>query len=110
MAFVITQKCVGEVYASCVEVCPVDCIHYVDKIPDGYPDTGKAFMVIDPETCVDCEACAPECPVDAIISDPDEDPQWAKVNAELSPKFEGEKTEARDTSEAPKREDNTLRS
>ena len=80
MAYVITEKCLGERYASCVSVCPVDCIH-----PGDYQ--GQVFMIIDPETCIDCGACVPECPIDAIVDSVDKDPAYAKINAELSPKF-----------------------
>ena len=80
MAYVITEKCLGERYASCVSVCPVDCIH-----PGDYQ--GQVFMVIDPETCIDCGACVPECPIDAIVDSVDKDPAYGKINAELSPKF-----------------------
>ena len=80
MAYVITEKCLGERYASCVAVCPVDCIH-----PGDYQ--GQVFMVVDPETCIDCGACLPECPIDAIVDSVDKDPAYAKINAELNPKF-----------------------
>ncbi|MBI4041782.1 MAG: 4Fe-4S binding protein [Deltaproteobacteria bacterium] len=80
MAYVITEKCLGEQYADCVEVCPVDCI---------YPGAYKAepFMVIDPELCIDCDACLPACPIDAIVPTVENDPAWAKINAELAPNF-----------------------
>ena len=60
MPHVITEKCLGEQYGACVEVCPVDCFH-----PGTYK--GELFMVIDPLTCIDCGLCVPECPVGAII-------------------------------------------
>ena len=80
MAFVITEKCLGERYGDCVEVCPVDCIY-----PGDYQ--GQVFMIIDPETCIDCGACIPACPIDAIVDAVDKDPAYAKVNAELTPTF-----------------------
>ena len=80
VTFVITEKCLGERYASCMQVCPVYCIYPAEH-------NGEIFAVIDPELCIDCGACVPECPVEAIIDDPDLSPQWAKINAELSPKF-----------------------
>lgn len=62
MAFAITQTCCAD--ASCVSVCPVNCIH---PTPDE-PDFGRTEMLyIDPETCIDCGACADACPVDAIF-------------------------------------------
>lgn len=60
MAYVIIEKCLGERYATCVSVCPVDCIY-----PGDYE--GQEFMVIDPVVCIDCGACEPECPVEAIF-------------------------------------------
>ncbi|MET7768447.1 FAD-dependent oxidoreductase [Nocardia sp. NPDC005366] len=63
MTYVITQNCCKD--ASCVAVCPVDCIR--PSATDGSPDTQMLF--IDPETCIDCGACADECPVDAIYSE-----------------------------------------
>lgn len=80
MSHVITQKCLGEQYASCVSVCPVDCIHAGEH-------NGELFMIIDPETCIDCGLCIPECPIDAIVGTVDQDEEGAKLNAELSPKF-----------------------
>ena len=60
MTYVITEPCIGTKDQSCVEVCPVDCIY----------DAGDHFM-INPEECIDCGACEPECPVTAIF--PEED-------------------------------------
>ena len=60
MSYVITDKCLGERYATCVAVCPVDCIH-----PGEYQ--GEEFMIIDPEVCIDCSLCLPECPIGAIV-------------------------------------------
>ncbi len=77
MAYVITEKCLGERYATCVEVCPVDCIH-----PGEYQD--EVFMVIDPDACIDCSLCKPECPIDAIVETEDEDPEWAEINRKLA--------------------------
>ena len=78
MPYVINQECLGEQYADCVDVCPVNCIY-----PGDYK--GEKFMVIDPDICIDCGACLPECPVEAIVASLDEAPEWGKVNAELSP-------------------------
>jgi NAD-dependent dihydropyrimidine dehydrogenase PreA subunit len=55
LTYVITEPCIGTKDQSCVEVCPVDCIY----------DAGDHFM-INPEECIDCGACEPECPVEAI--------------------------------------------
>ena len=80
MSHVITEKCLGEVYAACVDVCPVECIH-----PGDYK--GEGFMIIDPEVCIDCGVCLPECPIGAIVGSVDESPEWAKINAELTPEL-----------------------
>lgn len=80
MTYVIGEKCLGERYATCVDVCPVNCIY-----PGEYK--GEEFMVIDPEICIDCDSCLPECPIEAIMTSEDENPEWAKINAELSPQF-----------------------
>jgi ferredoxin len=77
MAYVITEKCLGERYATCVDVCPVDCIH-----PGDYE--GEEFMVIDPDACIDCSLCKPECPIDAIVETEDDDPEWAEINRRLA--------------------------
>lgn len=58
MSHVVTEKCLKCKYTDCVEVCPVDCFHEAEE-----------FLVIDPEVCIDCGVCVPECPVEAIISD-----------------------------------------
>src|SRR3954468_14355206 len=70
MSYVITEKCLGERYATCVSVCPVDCIK-----PGDYQ--GEEFMIIDPDVCIDCGLCLPECPIGAIVETEDEDPEWA---------------------------------
>ena len=58
MTYIITQPCIGVKDASCVDVCPVECIY-----------EGKDQYFIHPEECIDCGACVPECPVDAIYVD-----------------------------------------
>ncbi len=60
MTYVITEACVGVKDRSCVDVCPVDCIY-----------EGPEQLYIHPEECIDCGACEPECPVDAIYPDQD---------------------------------------
>jgi ferredoxin len=67
MPHVITSRCVGTKDQSCVEVCPVDCIHPASDI-DG-PEAFEAALqlYIDPEVCIDCGACVPVCPVEAIF-------------------------------------------
>jgi ferredoxin len=60
MAFVVTDKCVKCKYTDCVEVCPVDCFH-----------EGPDMLVIDPDECIDCALCEPECPIQAIVPEDD---------------------------------------
>ncbi len=103
MAFVIVEKCLGEQYADCVAVCPVDCIY-----PGDYK--GQPFMVIDPEVCIDCGACEPECPIEAIVESPDQDPEWAKINAELTPLFKNNpQVTPRPKGDPPRKPTNKLR-
>ena len=72
MTYVITEPCIGTKDQSCVEVCPVDCIY----------DAGDHFM-INPEECIDCGACEPECPVEAIFPEDALPQKWepfVKIN------------------------------
>jgi len=82
MAFVIAAACVGKKDASCVEVCPVDCIH---PTPDegGFDAADQLF--IDPEECIDCDACSEACPHDAVFSAdelPEDQKRFEVLNAE----------------------------
>ena len=86
MSYVITEKCLGERYGDCVEVCPVDCI-YPGDYDKGEGEGPEVFMVIDPELCIDCSLCKPACPIDAIVETEDDDPEWAEINAQLSPEW-----------------------
>ena len=102
MSYVIVEKCLGERYASCVAVCPVDCIY-----PGEYK--GEEFMVIDPVVCITCGACLPECPIGAIVESEEYDPAYAKINAELSPQFkENAKVTERPKDDPPKKAGNKL--
>lgn len=79
MAFVITRSCCND--ASCVSVCPVNCIH---PTPDEPEFATSEMLYIDPEACIDCGACVPECPVDAIVADFDlttESEPFVELNA-----------------------------
>lgn len=76
MTFVVTESCIKCKYTDCVDVCPVDCFH-----------EGPNFLVIDPEECIDCQLCVPECPVEAIFDEqdlPDDQQQFLALNAELA--------------------------
>ena len=66
MAYIITEPCIGTKDASCVEVCPVDCIY-----------EGEDQFYIHPDECIDCGACEPECPVNAIFPEESLPPEWA---------------------------------
>ncbi len=65
MPYVIAEPCVGVKDKSCVAVCPVDCIH-----------EGGDQLFIDPNECIDCGLCEPECPVDAIFMEDELPEQW----------------------------------
>ena len=72
MTFVVDDKCVDCKHTTCVTVCPVDCFY-----------EGPNMLVINPDECIDCGVCEPECPVDAILSEDEADPYWTEKNAEL---------------------------
>jgi len=75
MTYIVTDACVKCKFMDCVEVCPVDCFY-----------EGENFLAISPEECIDCGVCEPECPVDAIKPDTEDDPdgKWLRVNSEYS--------------------------
>ncbi len=65
MTYIIAEPCVGEKAGDCVDVCPVDCIY-----------EGEDQFYIHPDECIDCGACEPECPVQAIFAEEDVPPEW----------------------------------
>jgi ferredoxin len=74
MTYIVTEACVDCKYTDCAAVCPVEAFH---ELPDR--------LYINPETCIDCDACVPECPVEAIFSEaalPAEYQEWLELNAE----------------------------
>jgi NAD-dependent dihydropyrimidine dehydrogenase PreA subunit len=73
MAYVITEPCIGTKDASCVDVCPVDCIHPRKDETDW---DAMPQLYIDPDECIDCGACEPECPVNAIFPQDDVPEEW----------------------------------
>ncbi len=82
MAYVITEPCIGTKDTACVNVCPVDCIH-PRKDEGDFADSMQLY--IDPDTCIDCGACVPECPVSAIFAGDDVPDKWksyAEMNAD----------------------------
>ena len=80
MTYLVTEDCIKCKHTDCVEVCPVDCFY-----------EGENFLVINPDECIDCGVCEPECPVDAIVADGaiegSELEYWMKVNTDYSAKW-----------------------
>ena len=75
MTFVITQPCIDTTDKSCVEVCPVDCIHFEEGV--------DRMLYINPVECIDCGACEPACPVTAIFPEddvPDDQAKFTEIN------------------------------
>jgi ferredoxin len=73
MAYVINEPCIGTKDTSCVDVCPVDCIHPTPDEPD-FAEADQLY--IDPHECIDCDACVEACPVDAITPEDMVPPEW----------------------------------
>jgi ferredoxin len=76
MAYVVAEPCINCKFTDCVDVCPVDCFY-----------EGKNFLVIHPEDCIDCGACEPECPVEAIYEEDELPEKWnhyIEVNAQYA--------------------------
>ena len=77
MTYVVTEPCFGCKYTDCVVVCPCDCFH-----------EGAQMLFIDPMECIDCHACVPECPVEALLQEagvPAQRPNYIELNAEMTP-------------------------
>lgn len=77
MTYVVTENCNQCRFTDCVTVCPVDCFHGDDEM-----------LYIDPNECIDCGACVPECPVEAIYPEedvPEDQKHWIQINAERAP-------------------------
>jgi ferredoxin len=74
MTYVVTEACIRCKYMDCVSVCPVDCFY-----------EGDTMLVIDPDQCIDCGVCEPECPANAIIADTaPEAERWVQLNRDYA--------------------------
>jgi|SRR5215469_7240559 len=74
MTYAVTENCIKCKYMDCVEVCPVDCFY-----------AGENMLVINPDECIDCGVCEPECPAQAIFSDTDSRAaEWLSLNAKYA--------------------------
>ena len=74
MTYIVNDKCIRCKFKDCVDVCPVDCFY-----------EGENMLVINPDECIDCGVCEPECPVDAIVSDTEEGAiDWLELNDRYS--------------------------
>ena len=74
MTWTVNENCIKCKYTDCVEVCPVDCFY-----------EGENMLVINPDECIDCGVCEPECPVDAITPDTDDEAKdWTEINKKFS--------------------------
>lgn len=79
MTYLVTEDCIKCKYTDCVEVCPVDCFY-----------EGPNFLAINPDECIDCGVCEPECPIGAIVPDNNQDINvvfWTDLNRRLSEKW-----------------------
>ena len=77
MAHIVTSACINCKYTDCVTVCPVDCFH-----------EDELMLLIDPDVCIDCGACVPECPVQAIYPEedvPESEKEWIQINRDKAP-------------------------
>ena len=79
MTYIIAEPCIDVRDKSCVDVCPVDCIHPTDG-------EGEPILYIDPDECIDCGACEPECPVEAIFAEEDLPEEWSRFT-EINAKY-----------------------
>lgn len=76
MPYVVTENCIKCKFTDCVEVCPVDCFY-----------EGENMLVINPDECIDCGVCEPECPVEAIKPSDDENLKWLEINNDMAAKW-----------------------
>ena len=74
MTYIVKDECIKCKLTDCVEVCPVDCFY-----------EGENFLAINPDECIDCGVCEPECPVEAITPDTDDEAKdWVDINKKFS--------------------------
>jgi len=73
MTYIVNDNCILCKYTDCVEVCPVDCFY-----------EGENMLVINPDECIDCGVCEPECPAEAIEPENDSNSKWLEINREMS--------------------------
>lgn len=73
MTYIVNDKCIKCKYTDCVDVCPVDCFY-----------EGENMLVINPDECIDCGVCEPECPAEAIEPEDDKNVKWIEFNAKYS--------------------------
>jgi len=74
MTYVVTEQCIKCKYQDCVEVCPVDCFY-----------EGENMLVINPDECIDCGVCEPECPAEAIMPDTEDGlEEWLEINKKFA--------------------------
>ena len=73
MAFIVDDNCIKCKYTDCVEVCPVDCFY-----------EGENMLVINPDECIDCGVCEPECPAEAIHPESEDITKWLELNRKYS--------------------------
>tara|TARA_Y100000590_G_scaffold342776_1_gene391489 strand:+ start:13132 stop:13476 length:345 start_codon:yes stop_codon:yes gene_type:complete len=77
VAYIVDEKCIKCKYMDCVEVCPVDCFY-----------EGENMLVIHPDECIDCGVCEPECPIEAIYPDTEDNAgKWLEINRKYSEKW-----------------------
>jgi Fe-S-cluster-containing hydrogenase component 2 len=91
MAYVVQEPCLDCKYGDCAEVCPVECFY---QAPD--------ILYINPEECIDCDACAPACPVAAIVPDSEADEEWIQKNANFDFSEETRVTDKSQVEHGPK--------
>ena len=92
MTYIVNDKCIKCKLTDCVEVCPVDCFY-----------EGKNMLVIKPDECIDCGVCEPECPIDAIVPDTENNNEkWLELNTkylEICPNILKKKDSPKDSKE-----------